>query len=138
MISTRQHQQICLTSNTKYDAERSIWSTECLSSVNSRLPHDLLGRVSSEVNKSVLGSMLRKLFLSKVNFELDRALCGCQTTLDAAFKPFARKQQVYLATPSLSFCRNVNSRLTQGLGILPGQNASFVMHALLAMLHDTI
>lgn len=49
--------------------------------------------------KSVVISIQRKLFLSRINVELERSVWGLDTTLDAAFKPFASKQQVMSPSP---------------------------------------
>lgn len=53
---------------------------------------------SKEDNKALLISMLRKLFLHKINAELSQAVWGLHTGLDATFRPFASKQQVLFPT----------------------------------------
>ena len=68
---------------------------------------------SSEASKSVMGSILRQLFLDRVNVQLDRAVWGLQTKLDAAFRPFASKQQV-LSQPLNSRVHNCTAKRGNG------------------------
>ena len=76
----------------------NIIKKDCPNVLNQMFQHLRDTLPSKEDNKALLISMLRKLFLHKINAELSQAVWGLQTGLDATFRPFASKQQVLCPT----------------------------------------